>query len=54
MSATTRTKQGGPATERHEGDYYRTPAWCVRAIFPWLPPGGMNHAYPVDELGLQA
>jgi hypothetical protein len=42
MSATTRTKQGGPATERHEGDYYRTPAWCVRAIFPWLPPGGMN------------
>lgn len=36
MSATGRSASAGTGHVRHPDDFYRTPAWCVRAILPHL------------------
>ena len=38
MSATTRTRHDGSEYQRSPIDYYKTPAWCTKAILPYLPP----------------
>jgi len=37
MSATNRTRHDGSEYQRDAADYYRTPAWAVEAIRPYLP-----------------
>jgi hypothetical protein len=42
MSATTRKRADGSEYAREAEDYYRTPAWAVRVIHPYLPPDSDN------------
>lgn len=36
MSATNRSEAAGTGHVRHPDDFYRTPAWCTRAILPYV------------------
>jgi hypothetical protein len=48
MSATNRTRSDGSEYVRSPNDYYRTPSWVTRALYPYLPVDTTGALHVVD------